>query len=108
MRKDSHHSDDAKAKMRAAKAGRPGAPKKLTEDQVREMRLLKSQGVKMMDIAKTFGVSRVTVYRTCNGRSWSHVNGQASAVASPAPELGNLEVPEENLAPEWTSEEATE
>lgn len=74
MKKDTHHSDDAKAKMRAAKAGRAGRPKKLTEDQVREMRALRAQGVKPNEIAQRFGVSRVTVYRTCAGKSWAHLD----------------------------------
>jgi len=55
--------------------GRPGARSMspLTEDSVREIRRLRSEGLKLADIAARFGVTDSTVSRIALGHTWSEV-----------------------------------
>jgi len=60
-----------------AKKGRH--PKsKLTADQVREIRKLRSEGIFAKDIAPRFGVSLGTIYHACDGRSYRWVEGESA------------------------------
>jgi hypothetical protein len=54
---------------------RPGVPTfaKLTEDDVREIKLRLARGDRPIDIARDFGVSRPNVSCIKHGRSWQHV-----------------------------------
>ena len=45
---------------------------KLTEQQIVEIRILRSQGLSFQQIANQFNVHRVTIWKTLNG-GWSHV-----------------------------------
>lgn len=54
-------------------AGAGNANAKLTPDDVREIRRLKSQGWIQADIARHFGVHPVTVSQIIRGERWKHV-----------------------------------
>lgn len=57
------------AGLKAARArGRKGGrPRKLDEQQVREIRvLLRNPEIRVIDVAKRYGVSRATIYRYTN------------------------------------------
>lgn len=47
--------------------------KKLTEDQVREIRSLHSQGAAKSRLAKAYGVSRPTIRSIINRETWAHL-----------------------------------
>ncbi len=48
---------------------------KLSNDQVREIKRLLSEGnLRQIDIAKLFGITRFNVFDIKSGRKWSHIN----------------------------------
>jgi len=55
--------------LRGAEHGR----KKLTEDDVREIRALVAGGVTKTDVAAQFGIGRTTVRHIVTGKNWRHV-----------------------------------
>ena len=58
---------------RAAEEGRsPGRPKALTPDQTTAIRLLRRNGQSQSAVARTFGVSRQTVWRAGITPGWRH------------------------------------
>lgn len=64
--------DDAKFKDRFKKGeNHPSAI--LTEDEVKQMRILKRQGMGVTKISQQFKVSRQRVWRICRGDEWTHV-----------------------------------
>jgi hypothetical protein len=50
---------------------------KVTEDDVREMRRLRTAGWKLADLASKFGVTEATVSKICRGEAWKHVKAEA-------------------------------
>lgn len=46
---------------------------KLTEDEVREMRRLRTAGASLTNLIARFGVTRMTCWRATAGRTWTHV-----------------------------------
>lgn len=46
---------------------------KMTDETVREARRLRSDGWKVAELAKRYGVSRSTMSDALRGRTWSHV-----------------------------------
>ena len=46
---------------------------KLTEDEVREIRKLKSNGMSGLKLAEMFNVANPTIYSICNWKIWKHV-----------------------------------
>jgi predicted DNA-binding protein YlxM (UPF0122 family) len=58
---------------RRGKVGSTNNSAKLTEDQVRQIRIKHKQGQTPLEIAEEFGIHRATVYHILNGRVWSHV-----------------------------------
>jgi predicted DNA-binding protein (UPF0251 family) len=46
---------------------------KLTDDDVRAIRVLRAQGAKRADLSKQFGVSERTVAAVVNRSRWGHV-----------------------------------
>jgi len=57
-----------------AAAGQRNGASKLTEDDVREIRRLRSSGVKQRDVARLFGVSQGTVSFIALRQTWRHVD----------------------------------
>lgn len=64
--------DDMLQKRRQAVGRRNGASK-LTEEQVREIRALREQGLSLRQIAKRFGVNDMNVHYICKRITWAHV-----------------------------------
>lgn len=46
---------------------------KLTDDQICEIRKYRSDGLKLIDISKKFGVSISTISMICNRKIWTHI-----------------------------------
>ena len=46
---------------------------KLTSDDIIDVRCLNSYGLKMQQIAESFGVTRATIHRVLDGTTWNHV-----------------------------------
>lgn len=73
------NNDDKIAKGRQAynkppiKKGSDNASAKLTEEQVREIKILIAKGHSCYGIAKDYGVSKQTILRIKNGVNWSHI-----------------------------------
>ena len=55
------------------KPGEQNLNAKLTEEQVRQIRLLRAQKVKAVDVAALFGVVPQSVYRIEKRQQWKHV-----------------------------------
>lgn len=47
---------------------------KLSDDEVRQMRRLRNEGRKLVDIATAFGISKSSAGRICSGKSWRHLH----------------------------------
>jgi hypothetical protein len=45
----------------------------LSEEQVREIRQLKTTGIRVTQLTKRFGVKEATIYAVCSRRLWKHV-----------------------------------
>lgn len=56
-----------------AKKGRLHHFAKLTDDDIREIRRLRSIGMFYNDIGKQFGVAMTLAWKICNGKNWQHV-----------------------------------
>ena len=71
------HTDETKAKLRKAKAGRFVGSKhpraSITESDVLSIRAMRSGGMKVKDIAVAIGASFDTVANIVRGKTWSHV-----------------------------------
>lgn len=73
------NNDDKIAKGRAnfvnppVKKGSDNGSSKLNEDQVKEIKVLISQGHSCYGISKKYDVSNTTIKRIRNGENWSHV-----------------------------------
>lgn len=65
--------------MGLAKSGESAPKSKLTEQQIKEIFLLKYQGISGNKIAKKFGVYKNTIYHILNGRNWRRVTNQINA-----------------------------
>lgn len=63
---------DMRAKGRAARGERTGSAK-LTEENVREIRTLGSQGWSQRELGARFGVSGVAAGQILRGKTWKHV-----------------------------------
>ena len=62
-----------KAQMSLLKRGERHPLVKLTEQSVREIRLLAASGLSFPEIAKTYGVTRSAISMIVNRKRWSHV-----------------------------------
>lgn len=67
-----HNSKDMVRKGRQAK-GEANGGAKLNENQVLEIKKLIKFGVRVVDIAKEYGVHRTTIHRITNGTKWKHL-----------------------------------
>jgi HNH endonuclease len=73
------HADNHADKVRKGRQarGETHGCAKLTEDQVREIRAMASDGLSKRGtaqrIAEMFGITRIHVYYICSRRSWRHV-----------------------------------
>lgn len=69
------HSDNMKDMYAKKRQNRPVGEKhrssKLTEDDVREIRRLKAEGIATRELARRYPVSRVAIKYILNGRSWN-------------------------------------
>lgn len=63
---------DMASKKRAARGERTGAAK-LTEQNVREIRTLSSEGWSQRQLGTRYGVSSVAIGQILRGRTWTHV-----------------------------------
>lgn len=60
------------------KTGRPqkgeeNGLSKMTDEKVRELRALESQGIPQRTLARRFGISQPTVWNICRRNTWKHV-----------------------------------
>ncbi len=69
---DSDNSNDMVRAGRQASGVRHGSAK-LTEDQVRAIRVRCASGETIVSLAKAFGVSRAAISATVSGKHWRHV-----------------------------------
>ena len=69
-----HASVGESAEMRGSLRGSQSPNATFTEEQVREMRRLYSQGVSTTEIARRLNRNRETIWRICTGKSWCHVD----------------------------------
>lgn len=74
---DRKHTDESRAKISAARkglgVGSENNAAKLTETDVREIKIYLKAGESGMSIARRFRVSKITIYRIRDGKTWSHV-----------------------------------
>lgn len=63
---------DMRSRQRSA-TGRKNGSVKLTDSDVRQIRLLRQEGRTVTSLAKQFGVSRATVWRVVERKNWQHV-----------------------------------
>jgi hypothetical protein len=69
------HRDNERDKTEKGRAHRIGTRNaKLTEEQVREIRVLSAAGLSQRKIASQFGVTQVTICNVQRGRSYSYVS----------------------------------
>ena len=76
LRWDTVESNQADRKIHGTVSPSPGEKNgnhKLNETQVKEIRLLHSQGESMRGIAKQFGISKASVENIIHRRTWSHL-----------------------------------
>jgi hypothetical protein len=73
------HADNMADMMRKGrwkrewKIGEGSSRAKLTDDNVREIRRLRAQGVTIREVAKRFGVTTGPIDQIMSGKRWSHV-----------------------------------
>ena len=65
---------DRDRKGRNGRKGKPGEPKKLTADQVREIRARVAAGDSQRSVAREYGVSQPLVNHIVHRRVWAHVD----------------------------------
>jgi hypothetical protein len=65
---------DNVADMQRKERGTYGPFAKLTPDLAREIRMLAAQGIKKTELARQFGVHRMTIARIVKGEIWKHVD----------------------------------
>lgn len=66
-------TDMVNKKRLKGKSGSTNLQAKLNEDQVKEIRMLKDEGIYGTDIAKKFKISHRLVYAICNRQAWRHL-----------------------------------
>jgi hypothetical protein len=78
------HADNMHDKIRRGRAWNGPLPRgershqaKLTEDSVRQIRMLSAAGVSRIDLANTYGVSRATIRNVLNGKTWAWLDTEA-------------------------------
>ena len=71
LKRGKHHYWKINSHLMPRGSKHPGA--KLNEEKVRKIKLLKSDGVKVIIIASQFGVSKSTVEKVIHGDYWKHV-----------------------------------
>lgn len=66
-----NHADKKRHGRTSVGVANPKA--KLTEDQVREIRRLRTQGIRNDELARRFGMDRHSITRITTGKAWGHV-----------------------------------
>jgi group I intron endonuclease len=68
------HSIESRKKISASNSGSKNKNSVLTEEQVKEIKTLLKIGVKQIEIAKQFLITKSTVSSIYHGKTWKHVN----------------------------------
>jgi hypothetical protein len=69
-------SVDQKAKQYSKISGENCKTSKLTEESVRQIRIMKNEGKILAEIATVFNISKASVSRVCRGETWKSVESE--------------------------------
>lgn len=73
LRWDTPRSNSEDVIKHKSRAGTKNPRAKITEDDVREIKRMRKEGMTYVEIAKSFPVKPYMVWAICNGKNWWHV-----------------------------------